>query len=517
MRKIATAKEMQSLDSAATEQAGIPGILLMENASLEITRRIENIFDGDVRSREITIVCGKGNNGGDGYALARHLLNRGADVYVIGIGKIRDLKGDALTNAQIYRAIGGRLLELQASDSLPNTPEADIIVDALLGTGISGPVRGRIAEMIEWINNRPEPVLAIDIPSGVNGDTGLVEGPAIIADWTVTMGLLKRGLVLPPGRDLSGETSVAIISLPPRVKAGKHIPFNLLEDIDVHNMLPVREPTAHKGDCGRAVIIAGSPGMSGAAALSSRSALRIGSGLVILGIPASLNPIMEVKVTEVMTRPLAENDEGCLTPAAMPRIEELFLWSEAVGIGPGLGQHNDTKKLLYEILSHSNKPLVIDADGLNLLGSESEFSGSLPSGTILTPHPGEFSRLSGVSITDILAQRVDLVAEKAQAWGSVIVLKGSPTVIADPGGEVYCNPTGNAALATAGSGDVLTGMILGLLAQGCPPVHAACAGVYLHGLAGDLASKEIGVAATIAGDIENLLPKAIRMINPEFR
>ncbi|MBU0517572.1 NAD(P)H-hydrate dehydratase [bacterium] len=515
MRKIATAREMQSLDSAAIEQAGIPGILLMENASLEIMRKTVEIFDGEIAGRDITIVCGKGNNGGDGYAVARHLLNRGAEVLVIALGKIKDLRGDALTNAQIFTAIGGRVLALSPSDSMPNPPEADIIIDALLGTGIDGPVRGRIAEMIEWINDRPEPVLAVDIPSGVNGDTGAVEGPAIIADWTVTMGLLKRGLVLPPGRDLCGEISVAIISLPPRIKAGKHIPFNMLEAHDIRNMLPNREPTAHKGDCGRALAIAGSPGMTGAAALCSRAALRIGSGLVILGVPHSLNPVMEAKVTEVMTRPLAENEHGCLHPEAMQLIEELILWSDAAALGPGLGQHPDTKQLLFQILADSNKPLVIDADGLNLLGSEEDFAGSLPSGTILTPHPGEFSRLSGMSINDILAQRVDLISEKAQAWGAVIVLKGSPTVIADPGGEVYCNPTGNPALATAGSGDVLTGMILGLLAQGCPPVHAACAGVYLHGLAGDLAAEQIGIAATVAGDLDTLIPKALRMIKPE--
>jgi len=320
---------------------------------------------------------------------------------------------------------------------------------------------------------------------------------------------------LPPGRDLAGEVSVAIISLPPRIKAGSHIPFNMLEAADIRKMLPTREPTDHKGDCGRALVIAGSPGMSGAAALCSRAALRIGSGLVILGVPSSLNPVLEALLTEVMTRPLAENDQGSLQPEAMPRVEELFLWSDAVAIGPGLGRHEDTKRLLYQILAESNKPLVVDADGLNLLGTEKEFAGSLPSGTILTPHPGEFSRLTEVAVTDILTQRVDLVGEKAQAWGTVVVLKGSPTVIADPGGEVFCCPTGNPALATAGSGDVLTGMILGLLAQGCPPVHAACAGVYLHGLAGDLAAAEIGIAATIAGDLDALIPKAIRSIKPE--
>ncbi len=515
MKKIATTQEMQALDAAAISKAGIPGLILMENASLEILHKIREIFEGHLQDREIYLLCGKGNNGGDGYALARHLLNRGARVLVLATCRINDLKGDALTNARIFSAIGGKIREVCEGDALPRLSEADLIVDALLGTGLQGAARGHIARLIEWVNDRPEPVLAVDIPSGVQGDTGRAEGPAVIADWTVTMGLLKRGLVLPPGRDLAGEVSVAIISLPPSIKAGKHIPFNLLEREDIQGMLPQREPTAHKGDCGRALVIAGSPGMTGAATLCSQAAQRIGSGLVILGTPHSLNPILEVKLTEVMTRPLPENEEGCLSPQALPIIEELLSWADVIALGPGLSQHTDTRQTVYQTLEKINKPVVIDADGLNNLGTEDEFEGLLPSGAVLTPHPGEFSRLCGIPIADILSAQVELVAEKAEKWGAVIVLKGSPTLIADPGGEVYCNPTGNPALATGGSGDVLTGMIVGLLAQGCPPIHAACAGVYLHGLTGDIAAREIGVAATTAGDLERLLPEALRDVNPE--
>jgi NAD(P)H-hydrate epimerase len=355
----------------------------------------------------------------------------------------------------------------------------------------------------------------VDIPSGVEGDTGAAKGSAIVANWTVTMGLLKRGLVLPPGRDLAGEVTDAIISLPPRIKAGKHIPFNLLEKEDISGMLPDRRPTDHKGDCGRTFVLAGSPGMTGAATLCSLSALRAGSGLVILGIPESLNPIMEVKLTEVMTRPLAENDEGCFSPEAISAIEEMISWADAVAIGPGLSQHRDAAETVRLTLSNISKPLVIDADGLNVLGDEKDFTGLFHPGMILTPHPGEFSRLCGKSISEILSNRVDLVAEKAKEWSVIIVLKGSPTIIADPGGEVYCNPTGNPALATGGSGDVLTGVIVGLLAQGLPPIHAACAGVYLQGLAGDIAAQEIGITATLAGDVDRMLPRAMRAVRRE--
>ena len=515
MKKIATTQEMKALDNAAIEEAGIPGLILMENASLGILKKIQEIFGGDVRGRHFIILCGKGNNGGDGYAVARHLLNREAEVSVFAVGPIADLRGDALTNALIFEKIGGTIKELKESGSLPRVASADLIVDALLGTGLTGRASGMVAKMIEWMNDRPEPVLAVDIPSGVEGDTGAVRGVAVIADWTVTMGLYKRGLVLPPGRDLAGEVTVAIISLPPHVRAGTHISFNLLEASDIHGMLPQRQPTDHKGDCGRVVILAGSPGMTGAATLCSQAALRIGAGLVILGIPKSLNPILETKLSEVMTRRLAENDDGCLCPEALPTIEELISWADVVAIGPGLSQHPDTEETVRLILSNINKPLVIDADGLNVLGKEEEFAGMLPSGSILTPHPGEFSRLCGLPIAEILNHRVYLTAEKAASWGAVVVLKGSPTIIADPGGEVFCNPTGNPALATGGSGDVLTGMIVGLLAQGCPPVHAACAGVYLHGLAGDFAAKEIGIAATIAGDLDKLLPRVIRQVSPE--
>lgn len=512
MKKIATAEEMHLLDSAAIEEAGIPGLILMENASLGIMQKIQQILGDDLQDSNIIVVCGKGNNGGDGYAVARHLFNRGAVVHVLATGSVSELKGDARTNAQIFTAIGGSVRELKESSAIPDFDPADLIVDALLGTGLTGKAKGLVARLIEWINARPERVLSVDIPSGVESDTGAARGPAVIAGWTVTMGLLKRGLVLPPGRDLAGEVTVANISLPPRIRAGNHIHCHLLEHDDVKGMLPRRAPTDHKGDCGRAFVLAGSPGMTGAATLCSSAAQRIGAGLVILGIPASLNPIMEVKLTEVMTRRLEENDEGCLCPDALPTIEDIVSWADVVGIGPGLSQHPDTEETVRTLLSRIKKPLVIDADGLNVLGGEEEFARLLPAGSILTPHPGEFSRLCGKSIPEILAHRVDLVLQKAAAWGVVLVLKGSPTVIADPGGEIYCNPTGGPVLATGGSGDVLTGMILGLLAQGCPPVHAACAGVYLHGLAGDLAARRIGVAATIAGDLLNLLPDAIRQV-----
>ncbi len=515
MKKIATAEEMRRLDAAAIEEAGIPALLLMENAAVGILRAIREMLGDRLPGRKFIIVCGKGNNGGDGYALARHLHNRGAEVQVLSAGMILDLQGEAAINAQIFCRIGGSVTELKPSGAIPDLPPADLVIDALLGTGLNGPAKGQIARLIEWINARPEPVLAVDIPSGVESDTGSAKGPAISANATVTMGLLKRGLVLPPGRDLAGKVTIANISLPPRIRAGSQVHFHLLERNDIQAMLPRRAPTAHKGDCGRAFVLAGSPGMTGAATLCAQATLRIGAGLVILGIPHSLNPILEVKLTEVMTRRLAENEAGCLSPEALPNIEEIVSWADVVGVGPGLSQHPDTEQTVRMLLGSLKKPLVIDADGLNVLGREMEFAGMLPAGSILTPHPGEFSRLCSKPISEILAHRVDLAAQKAAAWGAVLVLKGSPTIIADPGGEVYCNPTGGPALATGGSGDVLTGMILGLLAQGCPPVHAACAGVFLHGLAGDLAAREIGVAATAAGDLDRFIPRAIREIWPE--
>ncbi|MCX6640918.1 MAG: NAD(P)H-hydrate dehydratase [bacterium] len=515
MKKIATANEMRSLDSAAIQEIGIPGLILMENASLGILRRIEAIFGADISRHSFIIACGKGNNGGDGYALARHLFNRGAEVNVLSICPLSELKGDAKKNAQMFTSIGGTVAVLGKDLILPDWHACDLIVDALLGTGLTGPARGAICKVIDWINNRPEQVLAVDLPSGVESDSGFTKGPAVNANWTVTMGLLKQGLVFPPGRDLAGEVNVALISLPPKLRAGTHIHFNLLEESDVNNMFPRRNPAAHKGDCGRAFIMAGSPGMTGAAALCAQATLRIGAGLVILGIPTGLNAIMEIKLTEAMTRRLAENGDGCLCPDALPKIEESVAWADVIAIGPGLSQHNDTAETIRRLLPNIKKPLVIDADGLNILSGIPNFWKMLPPGSILTPHPVEFSRLCGLPSVEILANRVEIASQKAAEWGTVLVLKGSPTIIADPGGEVYCNPTGNAALATGGSGDVLTGMILGLLAQGCPPLHAACAGPYLHGLAGEIASREIGIAATVAGDLDKFLPHAIHQICPE--
>ncbi|RJP78927.1 MAG: NAD(P)H-hydrate dehydratase [Candidatus Zixiibacteriota bacterium] len=515
MKKIATAEEMRRLDQAAIEETGIPGLVLMENASWGILRTIREMIGPELAGRRILIACGKGNNGGDGYAVARHLLNRKADVRVLTAGPVEELKGDALTNARIFQNMGGSVTEVKMHGPMPGPPPGELIVDALLGTGVQGAAKGLVARMIDWINARPEPVLAVDIPSGVDSDTGQVHGPAVRAECTVTMGMRKRGLVLPPGRELAGRVSVANISLPPGIWAGTQIPFHLLEKKDIPAMLPRRARTAHKGDCGRAFVLAGSPGMTGAAALCSQATLRIGAGLVILGIPASLNPILEAKLTEVITRRLAENREGCLSPDAMPVLEDLVSWADVVGVGPGLSQHPDTEQTVRMLLGSIKKPLVIDADGLNVMGMESEFAGMLPPGSILTPHPGEFSRLTGMPVEEILTHRVDLARRKAADWGAVLVLKGSPTIIADPGGAAYCNPTGGPVLATGGSGDVLTGMILGLLAQGCPPLHAACAGVFLHGLAGDLAAREIGVAATVAGDLDRFIPRAVREVWPE--
>ena len=488
MLRVLTAEEMRSIDRKTIEEVGVPGILLMENAGLGVVEVIEEMLE-ETDDPTVSIFCGKGNNGGDGFVVARHLVNRSFNVRVYLVGEPADLRGDALLNFQILRGFGIDVEIIGQKRRLGRIQPGDLIVDALLGTGVSGEVTGFLADCIRWINRSGCPVVSVDLPSGLHTDDGTIGGVAVSAARTATMAELKRGLVLPPGRELAGDIDVIDIGVPESVGKESGVRTFFLEAEDIRDRLPHRPRAAHKGVFGKIVILAGSPGMTGAATLASMASLRVGGGLTILGIPHGLNAVLEEKLTEVMTRPFAQTETGTLALEAEQEIVNLFKWAEAVAVGPGLSDHAESAELIRRLVRNTDLPMVLDADGLNAFSGRSDLLRKSKTVRILTPHYGELARLIDRSIEDIAMNRIEVARETAGRFGCVLVLKGSPTVIAEPGGAVYVNSTGNSGMATAGSGDVLTGCIVGFLAQGCQPVDAALCGVYIHGLAGDIAGE----------------------------
>ena len=517
MRKVVTASQMGQMDRETIERVGIPGVVLMENAGLGVVSVAEQLLGGSAARKHVVVVAGKGNNGGDGFVVARHLHNRGADVEVYLLADPDAVKGDARTNLNILQNMGLPIRRVEKrSDFAPRQPLA-LIVDAIFGTGISGAVRGLPAEIIDAINSSPAPVLSVDLPSGLNADTGAVEGPCVRATATATMAEVKRGLLLPPGRDFAGRVHVVDISMPEGLEAAKQVRTFVVGRPDALVVLPQRPSDAYKNKVGLVYVVAGSTGMTGAATLASLSALRAGSGLVYLGIPESLNPILEEKATEVITRPLPEAEPGHLAESATTPILDHMSGMDVLALGPGLGTHPSTAKLVHNLVREVDKPAVIDADGLNNLQGQTDLLRGRTAPTVLTPHPGELSRLAGLSTREILADRIEVARRFAGEWGVVLVLKGSPTVTASPEGLVMINSSGNAGMATGGSGDVLTGLVASFIGQGLDAFTAAWLGVYVHGFAGDVARNRFGEMGLIAGDILRAVPAVLRELEKTRR
>lgn len=518
--KLLTSEEMRLLDSISIEKIGIPGIVLMENAGRSVADLINKRFPPPVR---VCIFCGPGNNGGDGLVVARHLFNRGYKVQVfLGCPKEK-LKGDAGVNLKIASNMGIKISEITSSSQLPSSEldtneNSTILVDAILGTGARGAPRGILREMVNLINKWKGVKIAIDLPTGVNADTGEVTGEAVKANYTVTFGYPKRGMYLYPGMNYSGEIIVADIGIPFNILEREkiHISANLLSEKEFPPGIFYRLPSSHKGDFGHLFVLAGSPGMTGAATLACRAALKIGAGLVTLGVPRSLNPILEVKLTEAMTLPLPETEEGTLSFKAIEKIYKFAERYQALVIGPGLSRNPETKKLVKEILKNLDVPLVLDADGINSIAGELEFIRNYSGLAVLTPHPGELARLIGTSTSEIQKDRIRAAVNLAKQTGKITVLKGAKTVIAEPEENCWINTTGNAGMASGGTGDVLAGMIGGLLAQKKDALTATKLGVYLHGLAGDIAAQKYGQTSLTAQDIIEHLPSAIRSLKNEY-
>ncbi|OQY27546.1 MAG: hypothetical protein B6244_10215 [Candidatus Cloacimonetes bacterium 4572_55] len=522
---VLTSDEMRSIDQTTIEIVGIPGIVLMENAGRGIVDSIADLAESDgleLSELNVTVICGKGNNGGDGFVVARYLLNSGADVIVYLIGKREDVQGDAKTNLNILLNMGEEVIELLSADELADMAleYADIIVDAIFGTGFLGTPRGLASEAIAMIN-REKPthcrVVSIDAPSGVDMSNGRIESHAVKADLTATMALPKVGHIFEPGRSHVGRLEVVDIGIPPAVIEGSSISsgpqMELIDPEDISDLFQKRKFDAFKSDFGKVAVIAGSTGMTGAAALTCSAALRVGAGLVKLGIPKNLNLIMEMKLTETMTTPLAETSTGSLSLLGEKGLDRLTRWANVTAIGPGLSRHPETVELIWREVEKSCMPMVIDADGLNALADKPsilEQSGNEK--IVITPHPGEMARLLDIPIRDVLENPAAIIRQAASKFGCTVVLKCAPALVGTQDGYIYVNTTGNPGLATGGSGDVLTGMIAGLLGQGLSPGTAGAAGIFLHGFAADIYVEEKSEYSLIASDLLPLIPRAINRL-----
>ncbi|MFQ6102704.1 MAG: NAD(P)H-hydrate dehydratase [Candidatus Glassbacteria bacterium] len=509
MIRVAKVEEMRNLDSETIKGVGIPGLVLMENAGRGVVEELLDVFD-DLNGLRVVIVCGRGNNGGDGLVVARYLDSLGAMVKVYLTSEEKDVKGDAKIQLDLAKKLDIKIKSVSGSGSFSAfrraLQETDVVIDAMLGTGAKGKLPDQLLRIVSMVNNIEVFKVAVDAPTGVEMDRGSLMGDAFRADLTVTFGLPKRGHFLFPGREYCGQLSIVDIGIPKKVIDESSISAAVVEWEDAHYFLPERPPDAHKGTCGTVLIISGSVGFTGAAALAGQAALLCGAGLVHLGVPQSLNDILEAKLTEVITKPLPETESRSLSIKALGKSLELAENASCVAIGPGLSQHPETKELVVELLKRVNRPIVLDADGINAISDDPGILAKRRWPTVITPHPGELGRLIGEAPADINSDRIEYASRWAEEWGVILLLKGAPTVISHPDGFTCINSTGNAGLASGGTGDVLTGAVSSLIAQGQSPFQSAVAASYFHGLAGDEAMAERGEMGLTATDVLDLLP-----------
>lgn len=509
--KIVTAAQMQALDRRAVRDAHIPSLTLMEQAGAGLVDAMERTF-GSLAGKAVTIMCGKGNNGGDGFVAARLLTRKRARPRVLLMTQPSTVRGDAKTMYRRFVKIAGAAsVRVYRSDErcCALIKNSQVIVDALLGTGLAAPVEGLYRSAIDSINESGVPIVAADLPSGIHADTGAVMGAAVRAAVTVTFAQPKLGLYLGPGIDHAGRIHIVDIGIPQAFEDGVDSTVSLLTLARCRRLLPARPPSAHKGTFGHAGIIAGSVGKTGAAALAANAALRTGTGLVTVATPTSVNDVLESKLLEAMTVPMPETKARTLARTGLDRLLSFAQARDAVALGPGLTTHPETVELVQTLIPRLERPSVLDADALNALAGRTALLTDCKVPPILTPHPGEMARLEGdTSPHSINADRIGTATRFAQRRNVWLVLKGARTVVAHPDGRVAICPTGNPGMATAGSGDILTGMLVGLLAQRLDPWAAACVGTYFHGLAGDLAAADQGSIGMTAGDIIEHIPHA---------
>jgi NAD(P)H-hydrate epimerase len=519
--KILTAAQMQRIDRLTTDRYGVPSLTLMENAGRGFVEFLADRFS-PLAEQRIVILCGRGNNGGDGMVVARLLREQGLKPRVLLLTDPNGLKGDAAVNWQRLATSGApEVVEDSAAWAplRPSLQDATLVVDALFGTGLSKPVEGFLAEVIRDINSAfPRArVVAVDLPSGVSADTGELIGECVRADACVTFTAPKVAHVFPPACERVGEWIVKAIGTPAEaLENDPELQLNLTCREDLTWLAHPRPAEAHKGDFGHVLILAGSIGKTGAAAMAAKAALRAGAGLVTVATAKSALPIIASLGMEFMTEPLPETEAGTISLRALDygRLDQLVEGKSVLAVGPGIGVVPETAELVRTVVNRYEAPVVLDADGLNAFAGCMD---SLRAGgrvRVLTPHPGEMARLTGQKTAEILARRVEVAREFAGKYEVTLVLKGFRTLTAAPDGQVWVNPTGNPGMASGGTGDVLTGLIAGLLAQypARPETDVVAAAVYLHGLAGDIAARELGEISLIAGDLLDTLPRAFRTL-----
>lgn len=512
--KISLVDEMRNIDEKSINTYGVPELLPMENAARVTATAMENLI-GDLNGKNICILAGSGNNGGDALASARHLLNRGAKVKIFLVGNLAHLT----KSTAIQRDIALKMdLEVQTVDGERAIDRLQVvlkrftdgIVDGILGTGFFGELRENTKKIILAVNAAAKPTVSIDVPSGVEADTGKADC-AVFADVTVALGLPKIGHFLAPGARHAGKVLVDGIGLPAQLLCADTIKQTLIDHDSAKTMLPGRDFAAHKGMCGRVLVVAGSRGMTGAACLAAQAALKVGAGIVTLAIAESLHGIMEAKLTEIMTRPLPETENGIIGgDRAMGSILELADAHDTILVGPGLGRHRDTMELLRNALPNIDKQIVIDADGIFAFKKHRELLKNFKRPPILTPHLGEMATFLDTTVDEIRASLVATARETAKQYRATFVVKSECTIVAFPDGEIFFASTGNAGMATAGCGDVLAGTIAGLAKEAKEP-FAPVLGVHIHGTAGDAAFAEKG-EGLIASDILDNLPAARKKI-----
>jgi NAD(P)H-hydrate epimerase len=533
--KILTAAEMREVDRLTTERCGIPSLSLMENAGKSVADFVTGRFRG-LESRRIVVLCGKGNNGGDGFVAARHLADAGATPIVILVAAQEEMRGDAAANRDRWQKSGGEVRVVRTSSDWqtvrPSVGSADLIVDALLGTGVRGWVEGLMSEVIHEVNRRERGrvVIAVDIPSGLPADMDGAEsenraelkhsgGDIVAANYTVTFTAPKLGMFHGNATAYVGQLLVREIGSPRHLveEVGKGT-VRWLETGEFCEFALPRKPDGNKGNYGHALIVAGSVGKSGAAVMASWAALRIGAGLVTAAVPEPVLPLVAVPNPEVMTEPLPATDTGSISLRALEyeRFSGIVKGKSVIGIGPGLTTQTETVQFVRTVVAkHLDTPIVLDADGLNAFDGRAQELKAARTMLAVTPHPGEMARLVGGDTKQIQSRRLEVARKAAAEWNAFVILKGHQTIVAAPNGNAWINSTGNAGMATGGTGDVLTGMLAGLVAQHGAGAAALCFGVYLHGLSGDIAYADSGEAPLMATDLIRSIPRAYQQFFAE--
>ncbi len=506
--KVVTAEEIALIDKLTIENYGIPSMVLMERAALSVVKHII-----ELKPKNLIILAGPGNNGGDGIAVGRILKNEGYKIKIFQPFPEDKLSEDCKKQIYIAEKFGLKVFARYPTEiELAHT---DVLIDAIFGTGLKKKIEGDLAKLIEYLNSLNKTVVAVDLPSGVSSDSGEILGCAVKAKITVTFGIPKRGHFLYPARDYVGSLYIEDIGFPKELIESESLKVSLITKEIATSLLPLRPSYSHKGTYGHLLVIAGSVGKTGAALLCGKSALRAGSGLVTIAVPAALKVVFQAKVLEEMILALPCNTKTISKDAIKPLEEFIRERADVIAFGPGVGINEDTLEILKFLLTSCNVPLVIDADGITLLSTDENLLRKAKTKTVITPHPGELSRLIKMPVKEIEAQRIEIAQKVAKVFNCTVVLKGVPTVVANEDGKTFINTTGNPGMATGGSGDVLTGIIASLIGQKLDPFYASVLGVYLHGLSGDLAALNKGYHGIIAFDLIEYLPLAIKKLSDE--